>query len=175
MEENLNKKDGVMRTALVVLVGVVVIFAVALVFAGKKSSLSTGADSNVAVGEPLKKAIVNISGSHLIASIADTPLARTNGLSNVRVIGPNEGKLFVFDSEDYHEFWMKDMNFSIDIIFINDKGTVVDFVENIAPETYPNSFKPKYPASKAIEVNAGWVKAQNIKIGDFVLLTELKQ
>lgn len=167
------KNDKVMKTALVVLVAIVVIFAGALIFAGKNASEVTQVFLNEQE-QNLKKAIVNVGGSHLIASVANTPLSRKQGLSNVHSIGPNEGKLFVFDEEGYHEFWMKDMNFNIDIIFINKQGTVVDIIENISPETFPKTFKPKYPAIKVLEVNAGWASQNKVKVGEMMIWTELK-
>jgi uncharacterized membrane protein (UPF0127 family) len=167
------KNDKVMRMSIAVLVGLVIVFAGALIFAGRNASEETQVFLNEQE-ESLKKAVVNIGGNHLIASIANTPLSRKKGLSNVHSIGPNEGKLFVFDKEDYHEFWMKDMNFNIDIIFINSQGTVVDIIENVSPDTYPKTFRPKYPAIKVVEVNAGWAAQNNVKVGEMMIWTELK-
>lgn len=183
--ENTHKKDKVMRSALVLLVLVAVIFAGSLIFAGKKASTPLNSDavsrsdtragkSAIDLENSLSKAIINIGGNHLTASVADTELSRKNGLSNIHSIGPDEAKVFVFDKEDYHSFWMKDMNFPLDIIWVNNQNTVVDIRENIAPETYPDTFKPAYPASKTIEVNAGWVEEHNIKVGDTIMLTELQ-
>lgn len=169
--ENL-KKDKVMKYALVILVGVIIVFAGALIFAGRNMNSTVPVENQEA---SLSRAIVNVGGKHLIASVANTPISRTRGLSNVKSIGPNEGKLFVFDKEDYHDFWMKDMKFSIDIIFINSLGTVVDIFENVSPDTFPNTFRPKYPALKVLEVNAGWASQNKIKVGDTVIWTELKK
>lgn len=171
--ENVVKKDRVMRMLLAVLVGLVIVFAGALIFAGRNASNVT--QEFVAQQESkLKKAIVNVGGTHLVASVADTDVSRKLGLSNVKSIDANEGKMFVFDKEGYWEIWAKDMKFNFDIIWINDAGIVVDIIENVSPDTYPNSFKPKYPASKVLETNAGWVKTHNIKIGDPMLATEIK-
>lgn len=168
------KKDRVMKMAIAVLVGVVLVFVVAILIANHKMN-SQGVSKSEEREDSLSRAIVNVGGSHLIASVADTPLARTQGLSNVHAIGPNEGKLFVFEEEGYPEFWMKDMKFNIDIIWINSMGTVVDILENVAPNTYPASFKPAYPASKVLEVNAGWASEHKVKVGDQMIWTELKQ
>ena len=162
-----------MRMALAILVGLVIVFAAALIFAGKNSSEVT--QNFVAEQEAkLKKAIVNVGGTHLVASVADTDISRKMGLSNVKSIDANEGKLFMFDKEGYWEIWAKDMKFNFDAIWINDAGTVVHVEENISPSTYPNSYKPKYPASRVLETNAGWVKTHNIKVGDTYLSTEIK-
>ncbi len=182
--ENKDKKDKVMKSALMVLVVIVVVFAGLLIFAGSKTNTPDRVVQNndVPSGKRLidlddlglSKAIVNVGGVHLTASVANTQSSRTRGLSNVHSIGPNEGKLFIFEEEDYHAIWAKDMNFAIDIVWINNNGTVVDFAQNVMPDSYPKSFTPKYPASKVIEVNAGWVEQQKIKVGDQMIWTTLR-
>lgn len=175
--ENIKHKDKVMRSALVILVLIAVIFAGSLIFAGKKAAEEGENNPVVSVkglDEKLSKAIVNIGGKHLTASIADSKSSRERGLSGVHSIGPNEGKIFLFEEEGFHKFWMKDMKFPLDVIWVNDQNTVVDIRENLAPETYPDTFVPAYPASKTIEVNAGWVAENDIKIGDTIMFTELK-
>jgi len=77
----------------------------------------------------------------------------------------SEGMIFVFDKPDFYYFWMKDMKFPLDFIFIKN-NEVVDLLENIAPETYPKSFTSKVKADKVIELNAGEIKKSGIKIGD---------
>lgn len=168
--EHTDKK--VLNKSLLVLLIVVAIFVMLLLVAGKKGTpiVQNAPRQNNAE----EKAIVAVAGKHLIASVASSDQTRTQGLSGVHSIGPNEGKLFVFEQEGYWEFWAKKMEFNIDIIFINDQGTVVDIFENVAPNSYPNSFKPKYPASKVLETNAGWVAENHIKIGNTVLTTMLK-
>ena len=166
--EKIQGKDKTVKSAIIILVALVVLFAGMIMIANK------GAKKANLASEDQKHAIINIAGKHLVASVADSKASRTKGLSNVHAIGPNEGKLFVFEEEDYHEFWMKDMNFSLDIIWINDLGTVVDIKENISPDTYPNSFKPIAKASKVLEVNSGYVAQNSIKIGDQMIWTELK-
>jgi uncharacterized membrane protein (UPF0127 family) len=73
--------------------------------------------------------------------------------------------MFVFDKPDFYYFWMKDMNFPLDFIFIRD-NEVVDLLENITLETYPQSFTSKVQADKVIELNSGEIKKSGIKIGD---------
>ena len=97
--------------------------------------------------------------------IADTDEKRTNGLSNIELMSVSEGMMFVFDKPDFYNFWMKDMKFPLDFIFLKD-NKVVDLLENIIPETYPKSFTSKTEADKVIELNAGEIKKSEIKIGD---------
>lgn len=177
--ENAEKKDKVMRTSLVVLVAVVVIFAGALIFAGKKANLgpnemaSNTTPKSVQSKENMKNVIANIGGSHLVASVASSDRSRKQGLSGVTSISPNEGKMFTFDTEDFHVFHMKDMEFHLDFIFVNDQGTVVDIVKSVSAD-FEGTITPKYPASTVFEVIAGWANANGIEVGDTVKSTEMQ-
>ena len=74
--------------------------------------------------------------------------------------------LFVYDEPDIPSFWMKDMKFSIDIIWIDENNKVVGIEKNINPETYPQTFAPSRQILNVLEVNAGWSDAHSIEIGD---------
>lgn len=162
--------DKTLKFLLGVLVCVVVIFAGSLIFAGRNSELDK--NNNTFANQNFKKAIVKVGQTEIIASVADSPISRNQGLSGVASMEQNEGKIFIFENEGFHEFWMKDMNFPLDIIFINKEGSIVDIFENIDPDTYPNSYKPSFLSLKVIEVNGGWVSSNRIKVGDTVMIKE---
>lgn len=171
--EKVANKDKVMRASLIILVGVVAVFAAALIFAGKNA---TDVVNNFVPQEPeekLGRAIVNIEGNHLIASVASSQRAKTKGLSGVQSIPLNEAKAFVFDKEDFHTFHMKGMNFPLDFIFVNDQGTVVDIVTNVNPD-FEGTITSKYPASTVYEVNAGWAAANKIEVGQTVTSVDMQ-
>ena len=73
--------------------------------------------------------------------------------------------LFVFDKSGFYPFWMKEMNFSIDIVWIGDNWEIIGVAENLNPDSYPQTFSPSQPVWLVLEVNAGWVKRHNIKTG----------
>jgi uncharacterized protein len=81
-------------------------------------------------------------------------------------LGENKGMLFVFEKPGIHGFWMKDMNFAIDIVWIGQDKRVVQIMEHIAPETFPKVFSPREPIQYVLEVNAGWARKSNIQLGD---------
>src|SRR3989344_507351 len=75
---------------------------------------------------------------------------------------------FVFQNDGYHTFWMKDMLFSIDIIWLSHEGTVVDIAKDVSPDTFPMSFSPRAFARYVLELPARFVEEYTIQIGDEV-------
>lgn len=80
----------------------------------------------------------------------------------------NSGMLFVFEKQDYYSFWMKDMLFPIDIIWIDKNKKIIDITHNAKPESYPKTFKPRFSAHYVLEVNSGWAEAAQVMIGELV-------
>ncbi len=97
--------------------------------------------------------------------LADTDALREQGLSGRTGLQSNTGMLFEFESAGYPAIWMKDMLFSIDILWLDDNFTVVELAENISPETYPKIFSPRIPARYVLEVPAGFSRAHSITRG----------
>lgn len=100
--------------------------------------------------------------------IADNDAERKQGLSGRKHLGENRGMLFVFPEAGKRCFWMKDMQFSLDMIWLDDQKRVVDLLENVAPETYPHSFCSTKQATYVLELSAGQVKAAGIKTGQTI-------
>ncbi|MGM0439178.1 MAG: DUF192 domain-containing protein [Patescibacteria group bacterium] len=109
---------------------------------------------------------ISLNGGQLKAQIAATDYQRKKGLSSRKEIAEKEGMIFTFEEEDFHSIWMKDMNFSIDIIWINSEKEIVDIKRNASPDSYPETFRPNKPAKYVLEVKAGFVEKNNLKIGD---------
>ncbi len=108
-----------------------------------------------------------INGHIINVEIADTIEKQTKGLSGRRSLPENQGMLFVFNTPGYYSFWMKDMNFGLDFIWINgDK--IVEITENIKPEDYepPKLLVSKNKIDKVLEVNAGIAEKLGIEEGD---------
>jgi uncharacterized membrane protein (UPF0127 family) len=61
---------------------------------------------------------------------------------------------------------MKDMHFSIDIIWINKNKQVVYIKHNVSPSTYPDSFCPTQPVAYVIELNAGMTDNTGMRVGE---------
>lgn len=112
--------------------------------------------------------VVFINGARIEVEIAESLSERTRGLSGREALGQNEGMFFVFDEPGYYSFWMKDMKFPIDIIWIANDKKIIDITKNAAPKSYPSVFKPAGLAQYVLEVNAGFADKREIKIGDSI-------
>jgi hypothetical protein len=115
-----------------------------------------------------KTQTVYIKNQKLIVEIADTDNLREKGLSKRFSLDKNKGMLFIFPKAGLYRFWMKEMNFPLDFIWIsNDR--IVDLTENVPIAsnniTIP-TFEPQSTVDKVLEVNAGTIKSLNISLGD---------
>lgn len=110
---------------------------------------------------------MRINGKIINVEISDTLEKQEKGLSGRQSMPENQGMLFVFDRPDFYSFWMKDMNFSLDFIWIRG-DEVVEITRNVKPEDYkpPKSLVPKNKIDKVLEFNAGMAEKMGIKEGN---------
>lgn len=109
-------------------------------------------------------------------TVAKEPKDIEVGLSKQTNLAQDAGMLFLFSASDYYPFWMRDMKFPLDIIFIkNDK--VVTVFQDVQPPKSQNEnipvYKPSAPSNRVLEINAGLSKKYNIKEGDSVQFKNL--
>lgn len=123
--------------------------------------------------QALSKSTVSIDGAAFRVELARTMAEEARGLSFRPSLGADEGMLFFFDNHPgIQSFWMKDMNFPLDIIWIGG-GRVLGFAENAAPQPETPMWGLKIYNSpdgtdRVLEVNAGTVAKYHIKVGDAV-------
>ncbi len=113
---------------------------------------------------------IQLGDQAIRVSVVDTPESRQKGLSGRAGLAPDEGMLFVFPQDGIYGFWMKDMRFSIDILWLSSDGVVVHMAQNVSPLTYPQSFVPTKLARYILEVLAGYATEHMVTIGDIVRL-----
>ena len=110
-------------------------------------------------------------GTHPIrVEIAGTSAERVRGLSGRRDLTPGSGLLFVFPASAIYGFWMKEMRFPIDIVWIGEDLRIVHIAADVAPETYPKVFKPPEPARYVLEMPATSMRKMGVKPGTEVTL-----
>lgn len=104
---------------------------------------------------------------------ASSPETRAQGLMFRSSLGQNTGMLFIFESEDKHAFWMKNMKLPLDIIWINKDNAIVDIKENVPPcGEYCETLIPAQDARYVLEVSSGFTEEHSIEIGDRVDLKD---
>ncbi len=113
----------------------------------------------------------SLVGIELLLRVADTEALRAQGLSWSKPLAPNEGMLFVFPEDGFYGFWMKDMLFSIDILWLDRDYRIVDVRTQASPESYPEVFTPSTPARYVLELQSGFFELHGIKKGDRLGLT----
>ncbi len=96
---------------------------------------------------------------------------QVRGLSGKWFMPEQVGMLFVYDESQFLSFWMKEMRFGLDFVWLRD-GEVVDITENVGrPRTIEAErlvIEPKVPADAVLEVNSGWVERRGVAIGDIL-------
>ncbi len=108
----------------------------------------------------------------LEVEVANTRASRELGLSGRPSMRDDEGLLFIFESPGRYGFWMKDMNFPLDIIWINENGIVVSIERNVSHNSYPKTFINQSEASYVLEVNAGLSEKFGLYLGSKVKMTD---
>ena len=98
-------------------------------------------------------------------SFANTPQLREQGLSNTQNLPTDTGLFFVFDAPETTGFWMKDMQYPIDIVWINEKKRVIDIDDHVTPESYPTVYYPSEPVQYVLEISADQAKTLGLTIG----------
>lgn len=120
---------------------------------------------------PLERGVtLQIAGENISVMLADDETERSQGLSGTPPLDENEGMLFVFDKNGIYSFWMKDMSYAIDIIWISDSETIVHIAENVTPESYPETYSSRALARYVLELPAGWAQRHGVQLGDTVSL-----
>ena len=93
------------------------------------------------VGNATEKEWVLSLGSFSIpVTLADSPEEREQGLSGTLSLPKESGLLFLFDKPDFYGFWMKDMAYPLDIVWIDKDFKIIGISKDIAPNSYPQIF-----------------------------------
>jgi uncharacterized membrane protein (UPF0127 family) len=114
---------------------------------------------------------VEIGSAKVFVDIANTIETQELGLGGRSGIAGDEGMLFVFPRPDKYSFWMKDMLFPIDIIWLNNDLKIVYIKKNASPMSYPESYAPQENSRYVLEVSAGFAEKNNVKVGDMAKFT----
>lgn len=114
--------------------------------------------------------VIKINDTDIKVEIANTPEMRQKGLSGRKELSYGTGMFFIFENPDKHGFWMKDMNFAIDIVWIDEKFNVVGVEKQVSPETFPQIFYPNQEVKYVLELPAGFTDKYRIYTGQYVTI-----
>lgn len=121
------------------------------------------------IEETIPQATATINSHTINLEIATTQVQQNKGLSGRLSMPEDHGMLFIFEGYQNQSFWMKDMQFSIDIVWIKD-NTVVGFTKDLPiPTELPLPiYSPPEPINFVLELNQGAIDKYNIKTGDII-------
>lgn len=149
------KKSSVFSKPLVLGVCFAIIMVVAVVLTVTQARFKQG---KVRIGDNLDVRVW----------VAATEATHEKGLSGKAGLAADQGMYFIFDHPDQYVFWMKDMRFPIDIIWIS-KGTIADITTDLPAPTAGQvelpTYGPRVPVDRVLEVQAGFAKAHGLRIG----------
>lgn len=113
----------------------------------------------------------------LLIEVADTNEKRAKGLGFRQSLATNSGMLFIHDTPKKYTYWMKGMNFPIDIMWIMG-DEIADIIPNVPPpvEGQNDDTLERYSSTvdvdRVLEINAGFVLSNNIQVGDKILFEQ---
>jgi len=146
-----------MKRRIVLLLGTVLAIVAVFVTKGNKNHIRT----------------LTIGQHTFTITIADTDKKREQGLSNNTTLGNDEGMYFIFSSPDSYAFWMKDMKYDLDFIYVKD-GFVVNTIKNVPSPAHNKGAVAIVNSPVAfdgvVEVRSGFIKRWNIQKGQKVTL-----
>ena len=107
---------------------------------------------------------MEIGGRKFTLEVARTPAAQDKGLMDRDSLPDDHGMIFVFPDDQVRSFWMKNVHFPLDILFLDSAGRVVS-IHQMRPYDENNTSSDS-PARYAIELNKGIADQLGIKVGD---------
>lgn len=115
---------------------------------------------------PAPRYTITVGHKTITVEVALTNAHRMRGLMFRKSLGPDEGMLFVYPSEETLCFWMKDTYVPLSVAFIRGDGWITQ-IEDMMPldlVTHRSRMRCKY----ALEMPQGWFARNGVKVGDTV-------
>ncbi len=137
-----------------IIIGIILFLGGSTVFLRKEKDVQT------------EQRTIRIGDQELLVEMVDTLQLQIRGLSGRESLGEREGMLFVYENPQVLSFWMRDMRFAIDIIWIDGNGIITGIAANVSPDTFPQTFSSMVPVQYVLEVPAGWAERHGVSTGD---------
>lgn len=117
---------------------------------------------------------IRIGGKIYELEIADEPVEKARGLGGRADLNDDLGMLFIFQDSGFHSFWMRGMQFALDIVWISEDFKIVHMEKSLQPDTYPQAYVSHLPAKYVLEVNAGEMFAHGVQLGSEVKIDGIR-
>jgi uncharacterized protein len=133
-------------------------------------SLGNAASTPLQQVAPLQTAEITVGGVPLTVELAYLPADTSRGLGYREGLAPGTGMLFLFEGPAPRSFWMRGMQFCIDIIWI-ENGVIQGAAESVCPDPAGTadadltSYASPVPVTYVLEVPAGWLAAHGFGVG----------
>ncbi len=108
-----------------------------------------------------------IAGHRITAEYARTPAEQQQGLSGRDSLPADTALVFPFPSPQTPTFWMKDMRFPIDIVWVAGRR-VIDISASVPADDGATRYSPPSPVDEVFELPAGWCVVHDVAVGDRV-------
>jgi uncharacterized membrane protein (UPF0127 family) len=155
-----------MKKIRIISVVAVIIFLATGVFFVTRPSQPSGASASFSLPQQkLSRVSVRLGGEAFDVMVARTEAEQSLGLGGLSGLKPNEGMIFPYANDDSYGFWMKDMLFSIDIVWLDKNSKIVWIEKNVSPDTYPSIYFPRVPARSVLELSAGTIERLGVTVG----------
>ena len=112
------------------------------------------------------RATISVDGHPVNCDLALTDAQRMHGLMGRKSMGANEGMLFIFPRPMHQSFWMRDTYISLDVIFADEQGVIMN-IEKGHPKS-EHRMLSKQPAKFVLEVPMGWCSQKGVGPGSII-------
>lgn len=164
------------KRSLIILAAALGIAAIFLIVAARNAAAplpgpAAQADATSSVQEA--GSYIELRGTRIGVDVAATEAARDQGLGGRDSLADDRGMLFLFPAPGSYGFWMKDMRFPIDIVWVA-SGAVAGWEADVDPqigaaESELKVYEPPEPVDSVIELPAGKAAALGLRVGDPVI------
>jgi uncharacterized membrane protein (UPF0127 family) len=119
-----------------------------------------------------KEIVARISGTPLKLIVAANDDTKAKGLMDSDEPDGNNGMIFIYENPSILDFWMKNVDYALDILFFDAELNLVDHFTmdpyNGESDDDLKIYKSKEPAQYAVELKSGWADS-NLKDSDLTL------
>jgi uncharacterized membrane protein (UPF0127 family) len=112
-----------------------------------------------------KRCDIKLNHQCFVLKYALSDTQKNKGLSGRESLPQDTGMIFIFDQAGKQYFWMKDMKFALDIIWLDSSKRIVGIEKDVQPDTYPDKFTAQKPAQYVLEFNSGTANKAGLELG----------